>query len=333
MHRAFAGGAVKRDEGWRTAGARLQRLMADGRLDMPNPGGGHTPERLRALAELGAEDLSVARLAEGHLDALAILAVGGCQPVAGGLYGVWAAEAPGHTVGATCSQTGWRLEGTKQFCSGARVLSLALVTAMASDGPRLFAVDLHAPGVTPVPDTWPSVGMADSDSLDVQFDGVPVTPDAAIGPAGFYTGRPGFWFGAIGVAACWYGGARALVDGMVSHLHAAEPDGYQLAQLGAAVARLDSLWRTLEWAGRAIDDSPTDLAGAERLALGVRQTVEAGCTDILAAAAEAGGPRLLALDRGQSRTTADLLVYLSQHHRQRDAAALGRLVLKAAAGT
>lgn len=46
--------------------------VADGRLDLPLPGSGRTLERWRGLVELAADDLCVARLAEAHLDALAI---------------------------------------------------------------------------------------------------------------------------------------------------------------------------------------------------------------------------------------------------------------------
>ena len=48
--------------------------VESGRLNLPLPGGGRTRERWAALADLAEEDLSLARLAEGHADALAILA-------------------------------------------------------------------------------------------------------------------------------------------------------------------------------------------------------------------------------------------------------------------
>ena len=47
------------------AAARLRHLARAGALDLPLPGAGATPERLRALRGLGAtEDLSVARLGD-----------------------------------------------------------------------------------------------------------------------------------------------------------------------------------------------------------------------------------------------------------------------------
>ena len=49
--------------------------VESGRLDLPLPGYGRDPgERFAALADLAGEDLSLARLGEGHADAVAILA-------------------------------------------------------------------------------------------------------------------------------------------------------------------------------------------------------------------------------------------------------------------
>jgi hypothetical protein len=42
-------------------------------FDHPLPGAGRTVERLQALTALGTLDGSLARLAEGHLDALALV--------------------------------------------------------------------------------------------------------------------------------------------------------------------------------------------------------------------------------------------------------------------
>ena len=54
--------------------AAFTHAVESGRLNLPRPGGGRTRERWAALADLAEEDLSLARLAEGHADALAILA-------------------------------------------------------------------------------------------------------------------------------------------------------------------------------------------------------------------------------------------------------------------
>src|SRR4051812_16755429 len=108
---------------------------------VPLPGSGGTVQRLRALAELGAIDGALARLAEGHLDAVAILAELGADIESGPLRGVWAARP--ELLRAEPAPGGWRLTGTKPWCSGTDGIDRALVTATATDGAvRLFDVDV-----------------------------------------------------------------------------------------------------------------------------------------------------------------------------------------------
>ena len=108
---------------WRVSAAAFTAAAESGRLDLPLPGSGQTRERWARLISLAAEDLSLARLGEGHADALAILAeLGGPAPAPGARWGVWAAQPPGRGLTAARAARGWRLTGLKQYCSGARVL-------------------------------------------------------------------------------------------------------------------------------------------------------------------------------------------------------------------
>ena len=181
-----------------------------GLLDLPLPGRGATGERFAALADLGGADLDLARLAEAHVDAVAIRADLGAGGPADGLWGVWAANPPADPLLARRSDGGWRLDGTKPWCSGAGCCDRALVTARTDDGYRLFAVDLADPRAAAVDGTWPAAAMQGSDSRSVRFDGAPA--DAVGGPQE-YLERPGFWHGAVGVAAVWWGGAREIGAG------------------------------------------------------------------------------------------------------------------------
>ena len=79
--------------------------------------------RFEGLAGIAAVDLSVGRLAEGHTDAVAILAEAGRPADPSACYGVWAARAPDAEVTASRRRDGWVLRGRKQFCSGAGTLS------------------------------------------------------------------------------------------------------------------------------------------------------------------------------------------------------------------
>ena len=293
---------------------------------VPVPGGGQTWRRMELLADASGGDLSVGRLVEGHLDALAILDELGRAPAGPGIYGVWAARRPGELV-ASSDGDGWWLQGAKPFCSGAGRLSRALVVADAPDGVRLF--DLDVADVVVVDGTWPAVGMAGSASNRVCWPGQAVKPDEAAGPPGAYTERIGFWWGAAGVAACWWGGARALLRVVRDDLARGDPGDAELADLGAGWASVEAAGAILRQAAGQIDaQDHHDTEGARRTALIARQAVHHACVDVLAAAAAAGGARPVCLDADQSRRSADLYAYLAQHHRGRDAAALGRVVVR-----
>jgi len=121
-------------------------LAADLGTSLPIPGRGQTRRRWQLLADVGAVDLTVARVLEAHTDALAILAEAG-QPPPTGSWGVFAAEAPGVRLEASPSGTDVTLHGTKPWCSLAGKLDHALVTAHVGDDRGLFAVDLRQPGV------------------------------------------------------------------------------------------------------------------------------------------------------------------------------------------
>ena len=234
--------------------AAFAAAVETGRLDLPLPGGGRTRERWAVLADLAGEDLSLARLAEGHADALAILAeLGAAAPPAGSRWGVWAAQPPGTGLTAHWTDGGWRLEGTKQYCSGARSCTDALVTARAPDGDRLFAVSTR--DLWPIPDTWPATGMAASDTLDVRFANIPAEP---LGVPGSYTSRPGFAHGGAGVAACWYGGARAVAGTLRAAAAGRDVGPHALAHLGAVDIALHTAKTVLDVAATEIDADPGD---------------------------------------------------------------------------
>lgn len=302
--------------------AAFRAAVESGRLDLPVPGSGRTWERWLAFADLAGEDLSLARLGEGHADAVAILAeVAGTAPAAGQLWGVWAANPPGPAVTAARTGSGWRLRGTKQYCSGARTCTDALVTAAADDGMRLFAVSTQQ--LEPRPGTWPAVGMAASDTLDVGFPDVPAEP---VGGPGAYLDRPGFSHGGVGVAACWYGGARAVGRTLLAAAGKRDVGPHALAHLGAVDIALSTARAALYRAADEIDADPADTwKGGPRRALAVRALVESVATDVLGRVGRALGAGPLCHDETHARMVADLTVYLRQHHAERDLAALGSL--------
>jgi alkylation response protein AidB-like acyl-CoA dehydrogenase len=313
---------------WQRAARAFIATAAAGRLDLPLPGLGQTRDRFAAFADLAEEDLSLVRLAEGHADAVAILAeLGGIGAPPGSRWGVWAANPPGPALTAVKSGGRWWLRGAKQYCSGARVCTHALVTAVADAGMRLFAVDTG--GLAPRPGSWPATGMAGSDTLDIGFPDVTAEP---VGPPDGYTNRPGFGHGGVGVAACWYGGARAIGRTLLNAAAKRDLGPHALAHLGATDIALRTARFALDQAADEIDADPADARREGRVrALRVRTLTESVATDVMGRVGRALGAGPLGHDQAHSRAVADLTVYLRQHHAERDLAELGAIVAESGA--
>ena len=275
-----------------------------------------TGDRWEALATLAAHDLGVVRAVEPHLDAVGILAQAGHR-LPQGRWGVFAAEGGDDPLTAVEASGAWSLSGTKPWCSLADRLDAALITAALPDGSRrLFAVELRQPGVDVPGGAWVARGLSEIPSGPVHFDDVPATP---VGEPGWYLSRPGFAWGGIGVAACWFGGAVAI--GRTVHAAAAGgPNPFLLEHLGAIDGLLQSSRRALAEAAELIDTGDPE---PKLLAKRVRATVARACEEILVRAGHALGPAPLALDAAHAKRVADLQLYVRQHHAERDVASLG----------
>jgi len=298
-------------------GDRLAQVRASGELSLPLPGRGATALRHDALRRWGATDLSLARIAEAHTDALAILAEAGQSARPETLYGVWAADGPAGRLNYTRSAQGdWLLQGSKQFCSGATFLEAALVTAHGEAGVMLFDVALEDAGIRPQASEWASAAMADTDTVTVAFNAVSVPATRVIGGPHWYLSRPGFWHGAIGPAACWAGGAISLIEAAT---RLARKDPHSRAQVGALQSLGWGVNAYLDRAGREIDADPEDTAGEARVrALKVRHLIERACTEVLDRFGRATGPQLLAHDLRVARQHVALTLYIRQCHAERD---------------
>ncbi|WP_240642088.1 acyl-CoA dehydrogenase [Microbacterium sulfonylureivorans] len=303
----------------------------------PRVGDGSIAAVWELLAGAAHRNVATARVLEPHLDALGILAQTGTDlnserdPWAlrslgvddRSSWGVFAAEGPGMRVEAREDASGWTLDGTKPWCSLAADVSHALVTAFVGDERRLFAVSLAAEGVSPHHGPWVARGLPGIVSAPVDFTRAAAVP---VGDVGWYLRRPGFAWGGMSVAACWWGGAVGLRDALAEAAAAEHADQVAFVHLG----RVD----TALWAARAVLSEAADLVDRRAdvdmrlLAERVRTITVDAATLTLAEADAALGPRPLVADEQYARRVADLHLYLRQHHGLRDAARLGRLVLE-----
>ena len=313
------------------AASALHGAVAAGLDRLPLPGSGATLARWQALSIAGGHDLSFAKLYEGHTDALAILAELDGPEIAGATWGVWCAEPPGPGVALRMGGNGrYTLSGRKQWCSGAASISHALVSCRDAAGRRMLAaVSLRQPGVEVTDQGWQAVGMAGSASVDVVFNDAQAVP---VGEHESYLTRPGFWLGGAGVAACWYGAARAIAEHLLATTHTqaadrnSKVDPHRLAHLGSVDIALSGAAALLIDSAAAIDAHPQ--ADHCALALRARLTVEAAATTVLEHASRALGAGPLCRNAGFARMVADLPVFLRQSHAERDLATLGSELAK-----
>lgn len=297
----------------------LERLELSGA-----PGDGSTAARWLALFDLAGEiDVSVARLAEAHLDASAILHEAGRRPRPGCRYGVWASVRPD---GSDVELVDGRISGTKSFGSGIGLIDRALVDVVQSGRRRLVDVDVSVAldgetwrsrdGRRSATIEWATEALAATNTGSMRFDRA---DDAEpVGPPDWYLHRVGFWHGACGPAACWGGGAAGLVD----HLHIGD-DPHRAAGAGAIAAAVWTMGAVLRQAGDDADRAPRDVDAARRRARIVRHTIHEQATSVLDEFMRASGPRPMVDGSGAGQRIADVQLYLRQHHGRRELAELG----------
>jgi hypothetical protein len=151
-----------------------------------------------------------------------------------------------------------------------------------------------------------------------------------VGGPDAYIERPGFWHGAVGVAAVWYGGARGVAAAFPT-AHARRPlHAHALAHAGAVDAALAAAGSLLGAAAEEFDADPTDTGlTARRTAGRVRAVVEAAAAETSVRTGRALGPGPLATDPDHARRVDDLALYLRQSHAELDLEELGRQWLDA----
>lgn len=301
----------------------LAHLVEAGIDRLPLPGSGATLARWRVLSEVAAHDLSLAKLFEGHTDALAIRSeLGAPAAEPGSMWGTWCAEPPDARVTLDIANGVASLNGTKAWCSGAASVSHAVVSCWNAAGePCLAAVAMDQPAVTVTGAGWHAVGMAASGSVDVRFDGARALP---LGSPGDYVHRPGFWQGGAGIAACWFGGALGIAR-IARQACLKAPDPHRRAHIGAIDTALGAAAAVLRESAAWIDAHPSD--DARELALRTRLVVEEAAQQVIVHAGRATGAGPLCRDPRFARAMADLPVFMRQSHAERDLAALGEIAL------
>ena len=277
----------------------------------------------RALRLAGRASLPLGRLYEGHVNALRLVQRHGTaaqaeaaarDAAAGMLFAVWNTDAPGEQPLAITRDG--RLAGRKVLCSGAGFAARALVTARPEATPeappRMLLVPL-APGERADITGWTAQGMRASATGAIEFTGMALTPDMAIGGPGDYLGQPDFSAGAWRFAAVQCGGLEAVLEALREHLRRTGRGGdpHQAARFGQAAMAAETarLWVESAALRAEADPAAADAATYANLA---RLAVERAALDLLELAQRSVGLAAFLRPNPLERLCRDLATYLRQ---------------------
>ncbi|MGK7753086.1 MULTISPECIES: acyl-CoA dehydrogenase [unclassified Roseovarius] len=273
----------------------------------------------RALMQVGAANLSVGRLWEGHVNALYLIRLHGSEAqkrdavhriADGALLGVWGADG---NVPVTLDAAAKRLDGNKHYASGLGTVTRALVTVNSGPEVRLALVDV-TDAARADPSTWNMQGMCSTASGGYDFTGVPADEVEWIGGPGDYLKEPHFVGGVWRIAALQAGATVGLLDRAASKLRAAERMDAE-----AQKARLmDVLMRA--WAGMAMTERAAAASADHFVAqddivatsIAARLYTEEVGLDAIRAVEQSIGLQHFEVGSETGRMARDLSVYLRQ---------------------
>jgi alkylation response protein AidB-like acyl-CoA dehydrogenase len=251
------------------------------------------------LRWLGRASLPVARLFEGHMNALKLVALYGSpsqqnaifEKVAthGRLLGVWAADGAKPVTYALRDDGSVLLHGQKAFASGLGCVSDALITASPTNAAgrgRLLLVEVTS-ACRQDKAAWRANGMKATLSGTVNFDDVPAPTECFIGESGDYEKEPHFDGGVWRYCAAHIGGAEGLINASleVAELRRQLNDPLQQHRFGQAIAKCRAAASLVrEWATRVeasvscLEEEARQAAAGAILA---RSVVYDMCVDVL----------------------------------------------------
>ena len=273
--------------------------------DIPLPAHGQTYKRWQILAQIAATHLGLAKCFESHLDAISILMELNHSLIPDGLGAVWAAEGPECTL---YYEQGY-CYGQKTWCSAAKDVDYALMTYRDQNNQSQLLLSKMSNSCIDIDLTgWHAVGMHSTQTAKVKFQQVPTE---RVGKAGDYLNRAGFWHGAAGVAACWYGAAARLADILLAASHI-RSSSFQSNYLGQITTQLITTRSLFQKVADQIDHQPEH--SHEFMIRILRANVEETAQKVLTMVGQALGARPFCQNSVFSHLAADLPVFLRQSH-------------------
>lgn len=272
------------------------------------------------LRALGAADLSIARLYEGHVNAVGLVCRYGSQEqivglaadvAAGALSAVWGADdAEGLTI--VSNEGGKVLTGRKILASGAGFVTRPIVTAKGTLGQQMCLLDLE-PDYAHDISGWQAQGMRATATGTINFTGRSIGARETIGDPGDFMRQPHFSGGAWRFCAAHVGATERLVDLFREHLRFSGrgEDAYQLERLAGCVADATTGRFWVEEAARRLA-SDTDPDGIVAFVNLTRMVVEKSALKVMEMVQRGVGLRAFVRPNVVERICRDLATYLRQ---------------------
>ena len=273
------------------------------------------------LRLVGGGDLSVGRLYEGHVNAVALVARYGsaCQLErlaedvrAGGMSGVWNAEGA-EPAGLVPDGAGWRLAGRKILASGVGSVSRPLVP-VARGGATVMALPRLGPGERADLSRWTAQGMRSTATGTVDLEGLPIGADDVVGGDDDYRRQPTFFGGAWRFCAVQLGAVERLLDlyraDLVRLGRGGDPYQRQRVAACATAAETAALW--VGQAARMVAAEARPVAEILAYVGLTRGVVERAGLDVMEAAHRGLGLGAYLRPHPVERVARDLATYLRQ---------------------
>ena len=281
----------------------------------------HHLELCTILRLIGAGDLAIARLFEGHLNAISLVSRYGSEAqlgalaadvADGALSAVWAAnDAAGLTLVSDGSTSA--LQGRKILASGAGLVTRPLVTARNSDGEWMCLLRLAADHPTDL-SQWKAQGMRSTATGTVDLSNLIIAAADVVGAAGDFTKQPIFSAGAWRFCAAQLGAVERLVDLFRDHLVARgrDQDPFQRQRMAhsAAAARTARFW--VEEAARRFCTQEEDADGLVAFVNLTRTVTERSALDVMELVQRGIGLSGFMRPHPVERISRDLSTYLRQ---------------------
>ena len=313
----LSGGAAAEEIGVRAIGTSIELLRS---ANLLQAAGDEQPDRIaRKLMRVGAANLCVGRLWEGHINALTLINLYGLPRLKrsvrtlidqGAFLGVWGAD--GDTP-VTWSAQHDRLSGAKMFASGLGTVTHAVVTVNSGPEVRLALVDVSDTSRADA-GVWNMHGMKATASGRFDFTDLPLSRAEWLGEPGDYLKEPHFVGGVWRIAALQVGAAIGLIDCAAAQLRA-----MGRMQAGPQQARLMPVLMRA-WAGASMVEvaslSTIDAGLAKEQIVGTsiaaRLLTEEVALDAIRAVEQSIGLQHFDAQSQTGRMARDLAVYLRQ---------------------